>query len=68
MILERAEISGFRGLAKLAVNFTDRTVLIGENAWGKSSLLRALLSVFGGGDHPYQFKTADFRKIGRAHV
>ena len=47
MILERAEISGFRGLAKLAVNFTDRTVLIGENAWGKSSLLRALLSVFG---------------------
>lgn len=48
MILERAEISGFRGLAKLAVNFTDRTVLIGENAWGKSSLLRALLSVFWG--------------------
>ena len=63
MILERAEISGFRGLAKLAVNFTDRTVLIGENAWGKSSLLRALLSVFGGGDHPYQFKTADFRTV-----
>lgn len=63
MILERAEISGYRGLAKLALNFTDRTVLIGENAWGKSSLLRALMSIFGGGDTPYQFTDTDFRTI-----
>lgn len=42
MILERVEILGFRGINRLSLPLTGNTVLIGENAWGKSSLLDAL--------------------------
>ncbi|GAL02897.1 predicted ATP-dependent endonuclease of the OLD family YbjD subgroup [Photobacterium aphoticum] len=42
MKLQRIEISGFRGIKRLSLSFDELTVLIGENAWGKSSLLDAL--------------------------
>ncbi|MGR5062834.1 ATP-dependent endonuclease [Photobacterium sp. DNB22_13_2] len=42
MQLKRIEISGFRGIKRLSLSFDELTVLIGENAWGKSSLLDAL--------------------------
>ncbi|KLV03335.1 ATP-dependent endonuclease [Photobacterium aquae] len=42
MQLERIEISGFRGIKRLSLSLDALTVLIGENAWGKSSLLDAL--------------------------
>ncbi|MGF1723576.1 DUF2813 domain-containing protein [Photobacterium nomapromontoriensis] len=42
MQLQRIEISGFRGIKRLSLAFNELTVLIGENAWGKSSLLDAL--------------------------
>lgn len=51
MFLERAEIRNFRGIRELKVDFEhDCTVLIGENSWGKSSLLRALWMVLGRGE------------------
>ncbi len=42
MRLERIEISGFRGIKRLSLSFDELTTLIGENTWGKSSLLDAL--------------------------
>ncbi|MGF1687299.1 ATP-dependent endonuclease [Photobacterium japonica] len=42
MKLQRIEIAGFRGIKRLSLSFDELTVLIGENAWGKSSLLDAL--------------------------
>ena len=51
MYLQSAEIQNFRGIRHLAINFErDTTVLIGENAWGKSSLLYALFMILGQGD------------------
>ena len=37
MILERVEIVGFRGINRLSLMLEQNNVLIGENAWGKSS-------------------------------
>ena len=42
MLLERIEVSGFRGIKRLSLSFEQLTTLIGENTWGKSSLLDAL--------------------------
>lgn len=42
MYLESVEIVGFRGINRLSLVLEHNTVLIGENAWGKSSLLDAL--------------------------
>ena len=42
MQLERVEIVGFRGINRLSLMLEQNNVLIGENAWGKSSLLDAL--------------------------
>lgn len=42
MQLERIEISGFRGIKRMSLAFDELTTLIGENTWGKSSLLDAL--------------------------
>lgn len=42
MLLERTEIAGFRGINRLSLTLEENNVLIGENAWGKSSLLDAL--------------------------
>ena len=50
MYLQSAEIQNFHGIRNLAIDFEkDTTVLIGENAWGKSSLLCALSMVLGQG-------------------
>lgn len=50
MYLQSAEIQNFHGIRHLSIDFEkDTTVLIGENAWGKSSLLCALFMVLGQG-------------------
>lgn len=51
MFLQYAEIQNFRGIRRLKVDFeSDTTVLIGENTWGKSSLLYALFLILGRSD------------------
>ncbi len=48
MHLERLEIVNFRGIARLRLELEpDATVLFGENAWGKTSLVEALQSTLG---------------------
>ncbi|MBS0909688.1 ATP-dependent endonuclease [Tatumella sp. JGM118] len=42
MMLKQIEIRNFRGIAFLSLSFRQISLLIGENAWGKSSLLDAL--------------------------
>lgn len=60
MFLERIEIKGFRGIEDLTVTLGQTTALIGENAWGKTSLLRALWSLLGNENQPYQYEKDDF--------
>lgn len=60
MKLERIEISGFRGIKRLSIAFDDLTTLIGENTWGKSSLLDALCVALPPEGVPYQFEMTDF--------
>ncbi len=60
MQLERIEISGFRGIKRLSLAFEELTTLIGENTWGKSSLLDALSVVLPADGIPYQFEMSDF--------
>ncbi len=60
MQLERIEISGFRGIKRLSLQFDQLTTLIGENTWGKSSLLDALSVVLPSDGIPYQFEMQDF--------
>lgn len=60
MYLQQAEIKNFRGIRELKVDFEeDCTVLIGENSWGKSSLLRALWMVLGCGEQLCSFAKED---------
>lgn len=60
MILERIEILGFRGLKRLSLDLNEITVLIGENAWGKSSLLDALSVALSPDFLRYKFNIKDF--------
>lgn len=60
MHLERIEIAGFRGIRRLSLTFDEITTLIGENTWGKSSLLDALSVVFLGGWHSIPIHPARF--------
>ncbi|MBP2170590.1 putative ATP-dependent endonuclease of OLD family [Erwinia toletana] len=60
MILESIEITGFRGLNRLALILENNNVLIGENAWGKSSLLDALTLLLAPQPGLYQFTANDF--------
>ena len=60
MILESIEIIGFRGLNRLALQLENSNVLIGENAWGKSSLLDALTLLLSPQPALYQFTLHDF--------
>ncbi|MDD1779646.1 ATP-dependent endonuclease [Enterovibrio sp. ZSDZ35] len=60
MKLDRIELSGFRGIRRLSLDLDDLTVLIGENAWGKSSLLDALSLCLPSSGEPYQFQRSDF--------
>lgn len=48
MHLEHLEIVNFRGIARLRLHLEqDATLLFGENAWGKTSLVEALQSTLG---------------------
>lgn len=60
MRLERVEIAGFRGLKRLSLTFDELTTLIGENTWGKSSLLDALSLVLPTDGQLHQFELRDF--------
>lgn len=60
MYLERAKILNFRGIRRLKVDFEeDSTLLIGENHWGKTSLLRALWMLLGRGEQLCEFEKSD---------
>ena len=60
MILERVEIVGFRGINRLSLMLEQSNVLIGENAWGKSSLLDALTLLLSPETDLYHFDREDF--------
>ncbi|CRY56751.1 MULTISPECIES: ATP-dependent endonuclease [Yersinia] len=60
MYLERVDIVGFRGINRISLNLDDNTVLIGENAWGKSSLLDALTLLLSPEPQLYHFTMQDF--------
>jgi predicted ATPase len=53
MRLDKAKIDGFRNLNNFEINFDERrltTVVIGENASGKSNLIEALVEIFRAAD------------------
>lgn len=60
MFLERIEIVGFRGINRLSLMLDDNTVLLGENAWGKSSLLDAMTFLLAPEQTLYRFESRDF--------
>lgn len=60
MYLKHIEISGFRGINHLSLQLRPNMVLIGENAWGKSSLIDALSLIFNLEHKLYQFQFKDF--------
>ncbi|HBR1543499.1 TPA: ATP-dependent endonuclease [Klebsiella pneumoniae] len=60
MLLERIEIVGFRGINRLSLMLEQNNVLIGENAWGKSSLLDALTLLLSPEFDLYHFVRDDF--------
>lgn len=60
MYLERVEIYGFRGINRLSLELNNSTVLVGENSWGKSSLLDALDLLLSPEHIDYQFSLHDF--------
>ncbi|MEQ5725364.1 DUF2813 domain-containing protein [Providencia rettgeri] len=60
MYLERVEIYGFRGINRLSLELNNSTVLVGENSWGKSSLLDALDLLLSPEHIDYQFSFHDF--------
>lgn len=60
MKLKRVEIKGFRGIHQLTLDIDPKQmVIIGENTWGKSSLLSAL-TLLSPSPLPYQFTQSDF--------
>ncbi|MFP1921219.1 DUF2813 domain-containing protein [Lonsdalea quercina] len=60
MYLEGVDILGFRGINRLSLALDENTVLIGENAWGKSSLLDALSLLLSPAPTLYHFQFDDF--------
>lgn len=60
MQLDRIEILGFRGIKRLSLTFDEITTLLGENTWGKSSLLDALSIVLPIDGLLHQFEIQDF--------
>ena len=59
-MLKHIEIVGFRGIARLSLDLSSTRVLIGENAWGKSSLLDALSLLLNSAQRLYKFHLEDF--------
>ncbi|PVX31910.1 putative ATP-dependent endonuclease of OLD family [Pasteurella langaaensis DSM 22999] len=62
MYLRQLEIMGFRGIKRLSIHLRPNMLLIGENAWGKSSLLAALSLILNGKNSLYQFTAEDFHQ------
>ncbi|MDU8925604.1 ATP-dependent endonuclease [Pasteurellaceae bacterium LIM206] len=60
MYLRQLDIAGFRGIKRLSIHLRPNMVLIGENTWGKSSLLAALSLILNGKGNLYQFVQRDF--------
>ena len=64
MYLNRAKVENFRGFHRINIAFETTTVLIGENNYGKTSLLDILQICLGyradGGGFP--FRPRDFRR------
>lgn len=60
MYLRQLDIVEFRGIRRLSIKLRPNMVLIGENAWGKSSLLSALSLILNGDDQLYRFTEEDF--------
>ncbi|WP_162286242.1 ATP-dependent nuclease [Pantoea stewartii] len=60
MNLEYIDIRGFRGINQLSLPLTRINLLIGENAWGKSSLLDALSLLLSPHTREYVFTSDDF--------
>ncbi len=60
MLLNRIEISGFRGIRRLSLVVSDLVTLIGENSWGKSSLLDALSIALPVDKTLHEFELKDF--------
>ncbi|URL03068.1 ATP-dependent endonuclease [Avibacterium sp. 20-126] len=60
MYLRQLDLVGFRGINRLSLTLQPNMVLIGENAWGKSSLLAALSVIFNNEQRLYQFQSTDF--------
>lgn len=60
MYLRRLDIVEFRGIERLSIKLRPNMVLIGENAWGKSSLLAALSLILNAENKLYQFTREDF--------
>lgn len=60
MYLHKVDIVSFRGINRLSMQLRPEMVLIGENAWGKSSLLSALSLIFNPNQSLYQFTHEDF--------
>ncbi|ART79208.1 DUF2813 domain-containing protein [Oceanisphaera avium] len=60
MFLEHIQIRNFLGLNQLSLTLNQSTALMGENAWGKTSLFRALFRLMGQGGCCYQFLDDDF--------
>ncbi|RJG42368.1 DUF2813 domain-containing protein [Motilimonas pumila] len=59
-MLQHIEVVGFRGIRRLSLDCTYSLALIGENAWGKSSLFDAISLVFNSQQQLYKFRLADF--------
>lgn len=60
MYLYELDINGFKGIKQLTLSLNkDVNVLIGENQWGRSSLINALLLI-SGDNLFYQFTENDF--------
>ncbi|MGR7921407.1 DUF2813 domain-containing protein [Zobellella denitrificans] len=60
MYLEHIQIRNFMGINQLSLHLDQSTALMGENAWGKTSLFRALWRLLGQGACCYQFVVDDF--------
>ncbi|WP_107852183.1 DUF2813 domain-containing protein [Oceanimonas marisflavi] len=63
MYLEHVEIRNFLGLNQLSLPLDQSTALMGENAWGKTSLFRALWRLMGRGACCYDFADEDFYRV-----
>ncbi|MDF7666912.1 DUF2813 domain-containing protein [Orbaceae bacterium ESL0727] len=60
MFIEHIDIVGFKGINQLSLTLNaDFCTLIGENRWGRSSLINALM-LFSLDEQAYQFVESDF--------